>query len=278
MNCLLILNTQSGNYNKLSLPNILTRHTHPDDSITVKKLTNCNSMYSCVGYDKIIVCGGDGTLHHALNACHNTAVRHLVYVGCGTFNESCQSQCLRRQIGDISGRQFSYVLACGTLTSIGYTTPDRHKRKIKILAYIGKILLSYKVHNIPISIYTDKLQLQCNASVVMFLHSHRCFGLPFNRIYDKRDNKLYMLVIPSTGKDNLVNRVKLLLPMIRIFLLGTDRPIHSRHIHFDSVDNADITLSQDTAWCVDGEQIQLSGTHHVSTQHPTYKLTLDKQL
>ncbi len=275
MNCLLVVNTLSGNYNKLSIPNIISRHTHPQDNITITKLTRSCQSYHCCGYDKVIVCGGDGTLHHALNSCHNTAVKHLVYIACGTFNE-CAHTTTRRQIGNIEGVQFGYVLACGTLTPIGYDTKVNAKKKFKLLAYLSQILKHYHVANIPYTITANNSKLSGKASLIMFLHSNRCFGLPFNKMYDSSDNKLYMLIIRSAGKDTLFNKIKLFFPLFRIFIMGTSRPLHSKNIYFDSLTNANVDVPTSTVWCIDGEQIQLGGNMHITTNHPTYQLTIDK--
>lgn len=275
MNCLVVVNTLSGNYNKLCLPNIISRHTHPQDNVTVTKLTLDCTQYKCYGYDKVIVCGGDGTLHHALNSCHNTAVKHLVYIACGTLNE-CAHAPARNQIGNIQGIQFGYVLACGTLTPIGYSTKVNHKKKFKILAYISQILRHYHVANIPYTITTNSIQLSGNGSLIMFLHSNRCFGLPFNKMYDSSDNKLYMLIIKTPGKDNLFNKIRLFYPLFRIFIVGTNKKLHTKNIYFDSLTNANIDIPTNTNWCIDGEQIQLGGNMNISTAHPSYKLTIDK--
>lgn len=276
MNCLVVINTLSGNYNNLNIMDIVTRHTHPQDDVTIQRLTNRQQQYHCIGYDKVIVCGGDGTLYHALNSCNNTAVKHLVYVSCGTLNECAQIGNLRRQIGNIDGVQFGYVLACGTLTPIGYTTKTIKKKRFKALAYISQILAHYHVHDIPYAVTTDNMHVEGRASLVMFLHGDRCFGLPFNRMYDQQDNKMYMLIIGSHGKDNLFNRIRLFLPLFRVFILGTARPICNNNIYFDSFTTAKAQLPTDTSWCIDGEHIVLGGDMHINTCHPTYKLTIDK--
>ncbi len=275
MNCLVVVNTLSGNYNQLHIPSIISRHTLPQDNITVTKLTKNCQHYHCCGYDKVIVCGGDGTLHHALNNCNNTTVKHLIYVACGTLNECAHQHCTRQQIGDIGGTQFGYVLACGTLTPIGYSATAKSKQKFKVLAYMGQIIRHYHVHNIPYTISTDNGYTAGRASLVMFLHSNRCFGLPFNKMYDIADNKLYCLIIRSNGRDSLINKIRLFLPLFRIFILGTNKAIHNKNIYFDSLTCADISVPHDTSWCIDGEQIQLGGNMHITTSNPTYKLTID---
>ncbi len=276
MNCLVVVNTLSGNYQRICIADIISRHTHPSDNITVQKLTNAQQQYHCTGYDKVIVCGGDGTLHHALNSCHNTAVKHLVYVSCGTLNECAHMRHMHRQVGSTDGVQFGYVLACGTLTQIGYTTKTVAKKSFKAGAYISQILRHYHMHDIPYSIATEQGDISGRATLIMFLHSDRCFGLPFNRMYDKENGKLYMLVLRSYGRDTLWNRMRMFIPLFRVFILGTSKPLHSKNIYFDSFDSARVQLPQDMSWTVDGERITLGGKMTITTNHPTYKLTIDR--
>lgn len=278
MNCLIVINTLSGNSQRLDIKRIIAKHTHPDDNITVKTISAKRPNWSAEGYNKIVVCGGDGTLFHALNNCNNSAIEHLVYVACGTFNESCKTNATKRQLGRIDDSCFSYVLAAGSFTDIGYTTNTRWKKKFKILAYLGKVLSSYKVHNFGIDITLPNRVIHSRATLVMFLQGKQCFGLSFNKMYNQYDNKMYMLLVNSYGKDNFFNRIRLFFPLFRIFFVGIRKPIDNNRIFFSPIDSATVNLPQPTDFCIDGEKVTLSGSHTLVNVFPPYRLTIDRHI
>ena len=185
MNCLVVINTMSGNAAKIDEKTLLSRYAE-GDAVSVKYLRTPEDVYSPDGVEKLIVCGGDGTLHHALSLCRERAI-DLYYLPCGTFNETAKSTAGKGvrplgpcgRIGDFS---FAYVAAAGSFTDLGQTANADAKKRFKLLAYFAKVLSSYKVHRIRASIETEKVKEEGVFTLLMISNAKRCFGFRFNRL------------------------------------------------------------------------------------------------
>lgn len=264
----------SGNTQRVDEDKLIKNFTNDNDYVVVKQLTNKNSSWSAIGYDKVVVCGGDGTLNHAINMCENSTVRHLIYVATGTFNETAQNRKLQSKLGKLGDELFSYVAAAGSLTEIGYATKNSHKKKHKIFAYFAQILKYYKVHNFEVQLDVNNTTYKDNVTLLMFLNSNRCFGFKFNKMYTQNDDKLYFLMVKSFGKNTLLNKIRLFFPLFRIFFLGIRKPIYTDKIIFDKFDTATVSLTTPKAFAVDGEKSVAGGRFTVQPIYPSYKLDI----
>ncbi|HPW53337.1 MAG TPA: diacylglycerol kinase family lipid kinase [Erysipelotrichaceae bacterium] len=104
-------------------------------------------------YDKIICCGGDGTLHEVVNGMMETgSSRVLGFIPAGSVNDFATSLNLPRNmeqaarlamegqpksidIGKFNDEYFTYVAAFGVFTDIGYITTQEMKNLLGRLAY-----------------------------------------------------------------------------------------------------------------------------------------------
>ena len=135
--CKLIVNKLSGNADKvadLSEVEQLLREKYGEvDKIYIDSDNDVKMKEEIGGYDALAVCGGDGTLNSAVNAVQGTGLE-LVYVPCGTLNDTAKSLRLAKELshtdrrirrvdmGQIGDTMFAYVLAGGTFTEIWYRT------------------------------------------------------------------------------------------------------------------------------------------------------------
>ncbi len=105
-------------------------------------------------FDRVVCCGGDGTLHEVVNglmACKSRPV--LGYVASGTVNDFARNLSLPKgyaaqaavaagglprpcDIGVFNGAYFVYVAAFGAFTSVAYDTPQQSKNMFGHLAYL----------------------------------------------------------------------------------------------------------------------------------------------
>lgn len=269
MNCEVIINTLSGRASRLDVRKILERHTNSDDQVTVNYLKDiddwkCNS-------NKVIVCGGDGTLYSALNKYAVHPDTQLVYVACGTLNENA---CFKEDITEVGlvndKLMFSYVMATGVFTSIGYDCTTKSKQRYKKLAYWKKALCSYDIIPQDISVATPQWTWHKPTALMMLLRSDRCFGFKFNRMY--HDNTTYILLVSAKGHLRTTTLPKL----FRCFFLGFDKPYFTDDIVFTPIDSAKLTIPPDTKFCVDGEMVTLdSTTVNISSRRLDRAVTID---
>lgn len=212
-------------------------------------------------YDVVAACGGDGTLNHLINDFRGAK---LFYIPCGTFNET--SKGLKRQgettlnyAGEASGKLFSYVLATGAFTPLGYAVDVNQKKKLKIFAYILHIIGEYKIYRIPAEITANGHTDKGDFSLIMLSRSTRCFGFNFNRVHKREENKLQLLTVRSTRHDGLLGKMEMFFPFFRAFFIGFGRERYGKTIKFASVDCAEIKLHSSQYFCADGDKWRLAG-------------------
>lgn len=262
MNCLLVVNTLSGNASKVREDELIRKYA-PQDSVTVKYIRDPADSYSVENVDKLIVCGGDGTLNHALNLCRDREM-DVIYLPFGTFNETADGRWNKKEkqlamLGRIQGMDFAYVAAAGSFTGIGQAPSAKSKRRFKIFAYFSKVLSCYKVHRIEAEIKCDKLSEKDVYTLLMLSNARRCFGFRFNKLYRDNSDELQLIAIKAPKKDNLLGKIKMFFPFFRVFFLGFSKEKIGKSIRFLSIKEASLTLPSPTPFCIDGERKDLSG-------------------
>ena len=112
-------------------------------------------------YDRVVVAGGDGMLHEALNAVMKLSKPVTVgYIPTGTVNDFATTHGLPKNnileaakiaagdniyvtdVGKFGDRYFSYVAAFGIATNVAYDTNQKSKKRWKVLAYVANIAKS----------------------------------------------------------------------------------------------------------------------------------------
>ncbi|HCU56557.1 MAG TPA: hypothetical protein DIC18_04440 [Clostridiales bacterium] len=280
MNCLLVINTLSGNASKVREEKLIEKYAE-GCAVTVKYIRDREDTYTVDGVDRLIVCGGDGTLNHALNICRDKEL-DIYYLPFGTFNETAKGMqgsgvCSLAKMGRIKNVDFAYVAAAGSFTDIGQSPSAKLKRRFKIFAYFSKVLASYKVHRIPAKIECDTFSLQDTYTLVMFSNAKRCFGFRFNRLHRDNSDDLQLLLIKAPKKDNLWGRICMFFPFFRAFFMGFGKEHRGKRITFVSIKNATLTLANETPFCVDGELKRLVGELPVSKQAHKARIYLIKE-
>lgn len=109
-------------------------------------------------FDRVVVCGGDGTLHESINglmALPAHARPILGYIPAGTTNDFARTLALPRSmveaatlaatgrarpvdIGRLGDKYFAYVAAFGAFTDVSYNTPQTFKNMFGHVAYLMK--------------------------------------------------------------------------------------------------------------------------------------------
>ena len=247
MACKVIVNRDSGNYARLDLDKLLYSLGCVDAEVeTIDSATD----WSAEGYDTVVVCGGDGTLHNAIEKCSD---RQIIYAPCGTLNETSLTDDIVTTVGKVNGTLFSYVCAAGSFTEIGYSAKTKSKKLFKSVAYLPQVLKHYKCHEMQATLNVDGKVFTDNYTLIMVLKSHRCFGFNFNRCYHRRKG-LYLLAIKSEGCDNLLNRAKMFFPFFRVFFCGVQEPRATKNFVLLPFNSLTVDLKEPQDFCVDGEK------------------------
>ena len=265
MACKIIVNRDSGNCGRLDLDRL--RCMLGCNDAQIENITQ-NTEWSADGYDTVVVCGGDGTLHYAIDKCPK---KQIIYAPCGTLNEASATSKTLSTVGKVNGESFSYVCACGSFTEIGYAAKNKHKQRWKSIAYLPQIFRQYKCREICATLDVDGEKHTDSYTLLMVIKSHRCFGFSFNRSY-KKNPKLYLLAIKSAGKDCLKNRAKMFFPFFRVFFCGISHPMSRKNWFLTPFDKLTITLNGKQDFCLDGEKRTLDGVLEICEQ------ALDKEI
>lgn len=228
------------------------------------------------GYTRVVACGGDGTLNRLLNDFYGLS---LVYVPCGTFNETSKNAEGRGEnkleyAGVANGKYFSYVLAAGAFTPLGYVVDIKKKKRLKIAAYFLRVLPEYKVYRIKASVAADGKEDNGEYSLIMLSRSERCFGFKFNKMYGCGNNRLQLLTIKSPKHDGILGRIEMFFPFFRAFFIGFNKEYHSKNITFVSCDEARVVLDSATPFCADGDRWDMPETIEVTVQKLTPPVTV----
>lgn len=256
--CKVIVNADSGNYARLDIDRLL-KNLGCDN--TELETIDSGKDWSADGYDSLIVCGGDGTLHNAITKGRG---KKIIYAPCGTLNETAHTDNPITCLGQINDEFFSYVAACGSFTEIGYSAKNKNKKKFKSIAYLPQVIKSYRCHEIDAKLNVDGNETTGKFTLIMALKSNRCFGFKFNKSYNKNKG-LYLLAIRSLGKDNLTNRIRMFAPFFRVFFCGVNKPQINENWLLVPFEQLTVELKTPQTFCLDGEKRVLSGNLKLCT-------------
>ncbi len=264
---LIVVNDMSGNSEGVDV-DVIRFVCAKNDEIHELRLHSPEQDYDVNGFDKLIVCGGDGTINNAVNKCKDMAI-DIFYFPSGTLNEKAKStsEGLKKSrrlpcMGMVNKNLFSYVIAAGSFTEIGYRAKSESKKKFKALAYVAKVFSAYKVFNMAAEVVTDNDTYCGNYSLIMIIDSDRCFGFRFNKAYSPDDKIMHLLLIKSAGKNSFFGKIRMFFPFFRAFFIGFKKEYHSRKIDFLPVRNVEINLKDRQVFCVDGERREYEGFMH----------------
>ena len=103
-------------------------------------------------YDRIICCGGDGTLHEVINGVIRGGIKIPIgYIPMGSTNDYAKNlgiskntamKCIKEgtpgpiDIGCVNGEYFNYVAAFGAFTNVSFVTPQEWKNTLGYFAYL----------------------------------------------------------------------------------------------------------------------------------------------
>lgn len=254
--CIIVINKLSGNGNRAderTLKTALGAGYAVDYYYIVEK----QKLEDFSEYDRIVVCGGDGTLNGILNSKIRDDVE-IIYMPYGTLNEfyngGIKNNHFLKDICFANDLYFSYVMAAGIFTPIGYCVNDKKKRKYKALAYIAHVVKEYKIHRIKAKISASDFKDEGEYLLIMAIDSPRCFGFRFNRLFKADDGIMHLLTIKAPKTNGIFGKIKIFFPLFRAFFVGFGKPYHSKNMEFRPFDKLTISLDKDVDFDMDGEK------------------------
>lgn len=249
---LIVINDKSGRSGKINVEILKKAYGKGYDADVVHI---GDRFYPFAPAERVVVLGGDGTLNSIVNAYYGTETE-IIYIPTGTLNECAKkNKCdfVLDNCGKADNKYFTYVLAAGTFTPLGYSVDNRLKKKIKAFAYVLGVFRELKVSRIPAVITSSGKTESGEYSLIMAIKSKQCFGLKFNRAFDK-DNGLYMLTVKAPASNGIAGLIKLFFPYFRAFFIGFSKEYHSKTMDFIRIKKAEFSFMKSETFCSDGEK------------------------
>jgi len=216
-------------------------------------------------YDKIIVCGGDGTLNQVVGQlCKEKIQVPVGYIPFGTMNDFSKSLGVSKNpydisknidnyvekkfdIGKFNDRFFSYVVSLGIFSKTSYSTSTKLKNRFGRLAYMFfgvKELFKYDKYHLKIS-YDDSI-----------IDDEFIYGSISNSKYIggfsifKHEN-----INLSDGKFEglFVKKTRNVFETLKIALKVLTGHLNDKNICYFRTSNVKIKAESETEWSIDGE-------------------------
>ncbi len=214
-------------------------------------------------YERVIVGGGDGTLHEAMKGMKGKKIP-LGYIPTGSTNDFGHSLLIRGSleelvdialsdstidcdVGKLNEKPFIYVACFGTLSNVSYTTSQQLKNVLGHAAYVLEGFRSFRgIEGFEMTVSYDDQVITDEFGFGMISNSRYVAGLRMNFARDVRldDGKLEVFLIrkphgPITfGK----TAIDMIVPQEEPEMIV---PVQTSSIHFHSDEPVD--------WGLDGE-------------------------
>lgn len=244
-------------------------------------------------FDRIVVAGGDGMLNELVNAVMALPKQVTVgYLPTGTVNDFATTHKIPKNnaveaakiaasdnvksvdLGKFGDKYFSYVAAFGLVTSVAYDTPQKIKKRWKVLAYVLRALKQirpnmFKKASKRVTIQTESVSITGDFIFGAISNSLSIGGMKnlIEKSSKMDDGLLEGLFIPKPKGLRQWN--KLLKSLItRDFSSSVTTFVRAKHFYIKS---------EKAGWTLDGEN---GGEHEeieVSAQKQVLKIVLPEE-
>lgn len=256
-NCIIVINDMSGGYKSIN-ENDLIKAFGSGYETTVFHMTS-DRHFKYTDADRIVVCGGDGTFSRMINRYKNASTE-IIYCPCGTLNEASKrdkngsGDFLIENCGEANGKVFSYVLATGTFTPLGYVVKNGEKQRFKKFAYIANAFNQLKVWRINAELDCDGNKEKGQYCLIMALDSPQCFGLLFNKLFIPNDKKMHLLTVKAPRFNGFFGLAEMFFSFFRAFFIGFKKPFYGKKMVFREFTHLDVITDKEYDFCADGEK------------------------
>ena len=216
-------------------------------------------------YDRIVVCGGDGTLNEVITGLMRTGIKcPLGYVPAGTLNEWSSGLNISRSIPDaakdaVTGREieldigkfgdkyFSYTASFGAFTSASYSAPQDIKNVLGQAAYVFEGVKSLgNIKPIHLKFTCDGREVEGDFLFGAISNSMSVGGIvKFNESVVKLNDGLFEVLL-IRNPDNILKLQPLIDGILR-------HELDREGMEFFHAKELTVTGGEDVSWTLDGE-------------------------
>lgn len=216
-------------------------------------------------FDRIVCCGGDGTLSETINGIISQDKRvPLGYIPAGTTNDFASTLGLSRSIlqaadtalcgqpfacdiGRFCGRPFVYVASFGIFTEASYATPQRTKNLLGPVAYFLEGIKELSaIQSYRVVLQHDGNELRGDFIFGAFSNSTSIAGFQSRNLMDVvLDDGLFELL--------LIRMPRSFLELHSLVAALLRQEIDDRYIYYAHSSKIELAAEQPLAWSLDGE-------------------------
>lgn len=218
------------------------------------------------GFDRIVCCGGDGTLNILFSFLRKRGLdREIAYIPAGSTNDFAYSlgipqdfgialnrtlhgEVRRLDAGKFGERYFLYVAAFGIFTKVAYNTPQKNKNYLGHTAYVleGIRQLS-ELKSYRMRVETDHRVVEDDFILGLITNTLSVGGfrglLPADTALDDGEFEVMLIRMPK----NLTQLQEI------ITALATQKPGDSKQIYCCKTKSVKVSAAEAVEWTVDGE-------------------------
>lgn len=235
-------------------------------------------------YDRIVVCGGDGTLNEVITGLMKSELHiTLSYIPSGTLNEWSSGLGIARSIpkaaediitgkkiqldiGRFGDRYFSYTASFGAFTDASYSAPQDIKNVLGQAAYFFEGIKSLgNIKPVHLKFKTDERETEGDFLFGAVSNSMSVGGIvKFDESVVKlNDGRFEILLIRNP--DNILK----LQPIIDGIL---KRDFNKEGIEFFTAESVTVTGGEGLSWTLDGEYAEGKSEMVISNMHNAIEL------
>lgn len=241
-------------------------------------------------FDRVIVCGGDGTLNEVISGLQSANVDCPIgYIPCGTLNEWSTSlhiskdikaaaadatldNEIRLDLGKFGDRYFSYTASFGAFTEASYSAPQDIKNALGQAAYIFEGIKSIaNIKPIPLKLECEERTVEGEFLFGAVSNSMSVGGIvKFSDAAVKLNDGLFEVLL-IRKPDNLITFQSIIEGLLR---QDFDRP----GLEFFHTKSIKVSGAPGLAWTLDGEYAEAPDTFDITNIHNSLRLIVPKKI
>jgi len=219
------------------------------------------------GYDRVICCGGDGTLNEVINGVMKSKKKIKIgYIPAGSTNDfasgigissdltvaavgAIEGKDTELDVGSFNGeRYFSYIASFGIFTASSYSAPQEAKNVLGHFAYVLEGIKDLaSVQPVHVKCEADGEEFEGDYIFGAVANTFRIGGIvKLSRDTVKLNDGVFELVLVKCPKS--INDFN------KIASAVTASSFENEMFVFRKAEKITVTLSKDIVWSVDGEQ------------------------